>query len=81
MVVSDSGAKGHGFNTYLSYLRRVVSLSKIHLLPEKYMYWLMVIPRKRWLRPDMTENVDWDIKHQHKQTKHKNLDFRFRWSF
>ena len=30
---SDSGARGRGFKTYL---RRVVSLSKIHLLPKKY---------------------------------------------
>ena len=34
------------------YLRRV-SLAKTHLLPEK----VLVIPRKRWLRPDMTEKL------------------------
>ena len=36
-----------------------------HFTPRKY--WLL--PRKRWLRPDMTEKiVDWDVKPQHKQT-------------
>ena len=46
--------------------RRVVSLSKIHL-PLKEL-----IPRKRWLRPDMTEKiVDWDVKPEPKQTKTK----------
>ena len=43
--VSDSG--GLGVETYLS---RVVSLSKT-LYSQK----VRVIPRKRWLRPDMTE--------------------------
>ena len=33
--------------------RRVVSLSKIHLPPKK----VLIIPRKRWLRPDMTEKL------------------------
>ena len=33
--------------------RRAVSLSKIHLPPLK----VLVIPRKRWLRPDMTEKL------------------------
>ena len=32
---------------------RVVSLSKAHLLPQK----VLVIPRKRWLRPNMTEKL------------------------
>ena len=32
---------------------RVVSLSKAHLLPKKY----QIIPRKRWLRPNMTEKL------------------------
>ena len=31
---------------------RVVSLSKAHLLPN-----VLVIPRKRWLRPNMTEKL------------------------
>ena len=54
--VSDSGARGQGFDTYI---RRVVSFSKVqvayalaktHLLPEKYwLYW--------WLCPDMTEKL------------------------
>ena len=45
--VSDSGARGRGFHTYL---RRVVSLSKNTFNLRK----VLVIPRKRWLRPDMT---------------------------
>ena len=48
---SYSGARGRGFDPHLG--RRVVSLSKIHLPPKK----VMVIPRKRWLRPDMTEKL------------------------
>ena len=47
---SDSGASGRGFDPHSG--RRVVSLSKIHLPPKN----VLVIPRKRWLRPDMTEN-------------------------
>ena len=48
---SDSGARGRGFDPHSG--RRVVSLSKIHLTPKK----VLVIPRKRWLRPDMTEKL------------------------
>ena len=48
---SDSGARGRGFNRHSG--RHVVSLSKIHLLPKR----VLVIPRKRWLRPDMTEKL------------------------
>ena len=44
--VSDSGARGPGFETYR---RRVVSLSKTLYSPK--------VPRKRWLRPDMTEKL------------------------
>ena len=44
---SDSGARGQGFDTYL---RRVVSLSKDTFTPRK----VLVILRKRWLRPNMT---------------------------
>ena len=33
--------------------RCVVSLSKIHLPPKK----VLVIPRKQWLHPDMTEKL------------------------
>ena len=33
--------------------RRLVSLSKIHLPPKK----VLVIPRKQWLHPDMTEKL------------------------
>ena len=46
---SDSGARGRGFETYL---RRVVFLSKTLYSPK-----VMVIPRKRWLRPDVTEKL------------------------
>ena len=49
---SDSGAKVGG-----SILTRVAVLypfqSKIHLPPKK----VLVIPRKRWLSPDMTEKL------------------------
>ena len=47
--VSDSGAKGRGFETYLLC---VVSLSKT-----LYSLKVLVIPRKRWLCPDMTETL------------------------
>ena len=47
---SDSGARGRGFETFR---RRVVSLSKDTLTPRK----VLVIPRKRWLFPDMTEKL------------------------
>ena len=43
---SDSGARGQGCNPHSG--RRVVSLSKIHLL---------VIPRKRWPHPNLTEKL------------------------
>ena len=46
--VSDSGARGWGFDTYLCH---VVSLCKETFTPLK----VLVIPRKRWLRPNMTE--------------------------
>ena len=48
---SDSGARGRGFDPHSS--RLVVPLSKIHLPPEK----VLVIPRKRWLHPDITEKL------------------------
>ena len=48
---SDSGERGRGFEPQSG--RRVVSLSKIHLPPQK----VLVIPRKRWLRPAMTEKL------------------------
>ena len=48
---SDSGARGRGFDSHSG--RRVVSMSKIKLPPKK----VLVIPRKRWLRPDMTEKL------------------------
>ena len=49
MVESDSGARGRGFETYL---RHVVSLSKTLYSPK-----VLVIPRKCWLRPNMTEKL------------------------
>ena len=48
--VSDSGARGQGFDTYL---RHVVFWSKDTCTPRK----VLVIPRKRWLCPDMTEKL------------------------
>ena len=47
--VSDSGARGRGFETYL---RHVVSLSKTFYSPK-----ILVIPRKLWLCPDRTEKL------------------------
>ena len=47
---SDSRARGVGFDTYL---RRVVPLSKDTFTPRK----VLVIPRKQWLHPDMTEKL------------------------
>ena len=44
--VSDYGARGRGFNTYL---RCVLSLSK-----DTFSQKVLVIPRKRWLSPNMT---------------------------
>ena len=49
VVVSDSGARGRGFETHLW---RVVSLSKT-LYSQK----VLVIPRQQWLCPDMTEKL------------------------
>ena len=51
----DSGARGRGFDPHSG--RRVVSLSKIHLPPSIYPQKVLVIPRKRRLRPDMTEKL------------------------
>ena len=52
---------GRGFETHF---RHVVSLSKTI-----YSSKIPAIPKKKWLRPDMTEIVDWNVKPQHKQTK------------
>ena len=46
---SNSEARGRGFETYLHH---VVSLGKTLYFPK-----VLVIPRKRWLRPDMTEKL------------------------
>ena len=48
---SDSRSRGQGFEPRSG--RRVVSLSKTYLSPKK----VLVIPRKRWLRPNMTEKL------------------------
>ena len=49
---SDSGARGRGFDSHNS--RRFVSLRQIHYPPTAPKK-VLVIPRKRWFRPDMTE--------------------------
>ena len=48
---SDSGARGRGLDPRSGH--RVVSLSKMHLPSKK----VLVIPRKRLLRPDVTEKL------------------------
>ena len=58
---SDSGARGRVFDTYL---RRVVSLSKDTFTPRKE----LVIPRKWWLRPDMTDFFYCDAQPKQSQT-------------
>ena len=65
-VISSVGLRSErlGFETYH---RRVVSLGKTFYSPK-----VLVIPRKRWLRPDMTEKwLTWTLKLklQPKQTK------------
>ena len=47
---SDSESRGPGFDPHRRH--RVVSLSKTHSLPT-----VLVKPRKRWLRPNMTEKL------------------------
>ena len=47
---SDSGSRGRGFEPHSD--RRVMSLSKTYLPPKS-----TCIPRKRWLRPNMTEKL------------------------
>ena len=46
---SDSGPRGRGFETYI---RRVLSLTMTFYSPK-----VLVIHRKPWLRPDMTEKL------------------------
>ena len=46
----DSGSRGPGFEPHSGH--GVVSLSKTYLPPK-----VLVIPRKRWLRPNMTEKL------------------------
>ena len=47
---SDSGGRAQGFDIYI---HRVVSLSKDTFTSRK----ILVIPRKRWLHPDMTDKL------------------------
>ena len=49
--MSDSVARGRGFDPHFG--SRVVFLRKIHSPSKK----VLVIPRKQWLRPDMTEKL------------------------
>ena len=59
--VSDSGARGRGFDTYR---RRVVSLSKTLYSPKV----LVNYPGSGGSVPTWLKIVDWDVKPQHKQT-------------
>ena len=52
-MVERQTPRGRGFNPYSG--RCVVSLSKIHMYI--YLPKVLVIPRKRWLHPDMTEKL------------------------
>ena len=47
----DSGVRGRGFDPHSG--SRVVALSKIYLPPKN----VLVIPRKRWLCPEVTEKL------------------------
>ena len=58
VVNTSDGSRGRGFEPHSG--RRVVSLSKTYLPPpppQKKKKKVLVIPRKRWLRPDMTEKL------------------------
>ena len=60
---SDFGARGRGLKTYLC---QVVSLSKT-----VYSTKVLVIPRKRWLHPDMTEKLmTWTLSINTPKSKH-----------
>ena len=48
-----------------------VSLSKTYLPPK-----VLVIPRKLWLSPNMTEKLYWDFKHQTNKTKIRQEDLK-----
>ena len=64
---SDFGARGRGIYTYPSH---VVSLSKDTFTPRK----VLVIPRKRLVRPDMTEKVfTWTLSLNKTKTKLEKL--------
>ena len=60
---SDSGYRDRWFEPHSSC--RVLSLSKTYLPPR-----VLVIPRKQWLRPNMTEKIVYrDVKHQTKSNQ------------
>ena len=64
---ADSRARGRG-----SILTQVaVFVLEQNTLSSKK---VLVIPRKRWLCPDMTKNVYWDVNQNRNKTKHKTLD-------
>ena len=66
---SDSGSRGRWFEPDSG--RRVLSLSKTYL-PQK----VLVIPRKQWLRPNMTEKLFTgmlSIKPNQTKTSHQQL--------
>ena len=66
---SDSELRGPGFDPYRQ--NHVVSLSKTHELPT-----VLVKPRKRWLRPDMTEKLlTWTLSLNTKKQNSKYWDF------
>ena len=65
--VSDSGARGRGFETYR---RRVVSLSKTLYSPKV----LVNYPGSGGSSRHDWKIVDWDVKPQHKQTKQTTLE-------
>ena len=62
LVVNTSGFEPHSG-------RRVVSLSKTYLPPK-----VLVIPRNRWLRPNMAEKLYRDVKHQTKERKEMKVN-------
>ena len=65
--VSDTGVRGLGFDTYLL---PCCVLEQVTFTPRK----VLVIPRNRWLHPNMTEKLlTGDVKHQYKQTNKQKL--------
>ena len=73
---SDSGARDLRFNPHSGH--RVVFLSKTHYLPK-----ILVIHRKRWLRPNMTEKLftgTLRIKSSNKPTKPLGIRIVYWWN-